>query len=165
MRSIETDLDQAEYALENDENFDRAFALTRPHAKAGHARAQFLFGKLTLLQFTLDHYGVDLDPNSESFRDYFRKEEQTHREVFSWLAQSAEQGYAAAQEALGIAYAEGRGVSPDPILGHMWFFLSAAGDEEETESIRASAERNYHLSEDEIKEAERMAAAWRSKQK
>ena len=43
-----------------------------------------------------------------------------------WYRLAAEQGHAAAQYNLGVAYAEGEGVRQDDVQAHMWFNLAAA---------------------------------------
>jgi TPR repeat protein len=43
-----------------------------------------------------------------------------------WLRRSALQGHAQAQYALGLAYAEGRGVAKDAVEAYTWFRQAAS---------------------------------------
>jgi TPR repeat protein len=43
-----------------------------------------------------------------------------------WFRLAADQGYAEAQNFLGLMYAKGQGVPADPIRAHMWLSLAAA---------------------------------------
>jgi len=45
-------------------------------------------------------------------------------EAVRWYRLAAEQGYADAQNNLGVMYAEGQGVSQDNVAAHMWFSLA-----------------------------------------
>jgi TPR repeat protein len=44
----------------------------------------------------------------------------------SWYRKAAEQGYARAENNLGVMYDNGEGVLQDDVTAHMWFTLAAA---------------------------------------
>jgi hypothetical protein len=44
------------------------------------------------------------------------------------LRRAAEQGHGAAQNNLGVLYANGQGVPRNPVLAYVWYSLAAAGD-------------------------------------
>ena len=71
---------------------------------------------------------------------------------------AAAQGYADAQNNLGVMYAEGTGVPQDYIQAHMWFNLSAAqGDESGRKNRDMLAEQ---MTPADISKAQRLAREW-----
>lgn len=153
MNSANTDLDNAERALEN-EDIEKAFKIAKKHAEDGDARAQLFYGKLFVMKFMLENYGKDYDRNQEI------EEKQAFTTALSWIKKAAEQNYAEAQGALGMMYAEGNGVPADPILGHMWLILSTKGDKSKLEGVKRSSEQNYDMTDEEFSQAQHMADEW-----
>lgn len=88
-----------------------------------------------------------------------RGAEPDRHEAFTQMLEAAEAGLTRAQARVGVMYAAGEGVAPDPIEAHKWFFLARmSGD--------ADAARNWARSCELVKaperaEAERRARAWR----
>jgi uncharacterized protein len=81
-------------------------------------------------------------------------------EADKWLTAAATQGDASAQHHLGIMYLEGVGVSKDHLEAYMWFSLAS---EEEPEAASERDALEMKLSEDELAEAKRRAAAFTPK--
>lgn len=99
-----------------------------------------------------------------SFADYnagsaaFNAGEYTR--AFQEFRQSAYAGNSLAQYMMGRLYAEGRGVGEDKLAAYMWFDLSASNG-----NSRAIAARDAvaaEMDDDEIDEAQQMAADWRA---
>ena len=76
---------------------------------------------------------------------------------------AAEAGIIEAQYCLGMHYATGRHVKPNPLLAHKWLNLAAMGGYDEARGTRADVA--IELSEDEIAQAQRMAREWLSGQR
>ena len=77
----------------------------------------------------------------------------------NWHFLAAEQGDSYAQNALGEMYRDGEGCPRDAVMAHMWFELaSARGWRTPRENRDRLAET---MTEDEIKEARRLAEEWR----
>ena len=72
---------------------------------------------------------------------------------------AAEQGDAGAQYALGVMYANGRGVPQDHVRAHMWANLAAAQgqDEDHRETRELIAEM---MTPAQIAEAQKLAREW-----
>jgi TPR repeat protein len=51
---------------------------------------------------------------------------QDYAEAVKWYRLAAEQGYANAQNNLGLMYEYGQGVLQDNILSHMWYNIASA---------------------------------------
>lgn len=79
-------------------------------------------------------------------------------QAIDWFVKAANQGDAPAQFTMATLYANGRGVAQDPLQAHMWFILAASGGH------RAAAANlvlfQEMLSDRQIVEGQRMAAAW-----
>jgi TPR repeat protein len=72
---------------------------------------------------------------------------------------AANQGYALAQNKLGVLYATGQGVPQDYIRAHMWFNLSAAGgDQAAAENLKHAAQV---MTPAQIFEAMKLAREWK----
>jgi TPR repeat protein len=65
---------------------------------------------------------------------------QDYKEAVKWYRLAAKQGYATAQNNLGVMYAMGKGVTQDYVRARMWFNLAASkGDENAVESLERMA--------------------------
>ena len=84
---------------------DEIEELVQQAAENGHAGAQFLFGDRL----------AEAEP----------KEERDYAAAARWYRLAAEQGFAPAQEAMGILYESGMGVTEDPIEAARWYRLAA----------------------------------------
>ena len=63
-----------------------------------------------------------------------------------WYRKAAEQGYADAQFSLGSMYDNGRGVSHDYVIAHMWLSLAAGGDKKGAEARNKMTPRRREIS-------------------
>ncbi|MGB0723526.1 MAG: tetratricopeptide repeat protein [Gammaproteobacteria bacterium] len=66
----------------------------------------------------------------------------------------AEQGYADAQYAMGLIYAEGRGVSEDPARAHYWLTLAVEQGDTEADLLRNIV--GAHMTEEQYQASLRM---------
>ena len=80
-----------------------------------------------------------------------------------WFRRAAERGQARAQLALGVMQVTGRGTPRDRVEALMWITLAERGLEGEERALAAGRRvaLSRALSEAEITEAQRRAAAWR----
>ena len=62
-------------------------------------------------------------------------------EAVRWYRMATEQGHADAQSALGLMYANGRGVLKDATLAHMWLNIAGANGSEIARKRRNTLER------------------------
>jgi TPR repeat protein len=81
----------------------------------------------------------------------------------TWYRKAADQGFDEAQIHLGLMYADGKGVSQDYSLAHMWLNLAASGESDG--AFREMAIKNRDLvaakmTPAQIAEAQRMAREW-----
>lgn len=83
---------------------------------------------------------------------------QDNEKAVYWLTQAAEQRLPEAQYLLGVAYAEGHGVEQDLVKAFMWYEIAAAL--EYKFAVTAQADLKNTMKENEIAEAEQMAAHW-----
>ena len=83
---------------------------------------------------------------------------QDYAEAVKWFRMAAEQGTAAAQSSLGLAYVNGRGALQDFVQAHMWFNLAAAKGEEKGREYRDSIA--MLMTSADILEAQRLAREW-----
>ncbi|MBT4897829.1 MAG: sel1 repeat family protein [Nitrospina sp.] len=81
---------------------------------------------------------------------------QDFAEAVNWYGQAAEQQYALAQFSMGVAHVNGEGVEKDYIQAKMWFHLAA----ENGYANRDNEKVEEYLSEEEIKEALKLAEEW-----
>ena len=86
---------------------------------------------------------------------------QDYGEAMTWYLKAAEQGDADAQYNIGFMYNEAQGVSRDYVQACMWLKLAAKQDHEDAKDDLAETEAK--LTEDQVAEAERLAAAWLAK--
>lgn len=80
--------------------------------------------------------------------------------AFQEYRQSAQTGNSLAQYMLGRMYAEGRGVGEDKLAAYMWFDLSASNGNSRAIAARDSIAAD--MDENEIEQAQQMAAGWRA---
>jgi len=90
---------------------------------------------------------------------------QDYQEAFRWSRSAAVQGYASAQNNLGVMYRKGQGVAQDYIQAHLWYNLAAS---ELTDDDRERAVKNRDLmaekmTSEQIVEAQRLAREWKPK--
>ena len=83
-----------------------------------------------------------------------------HQEAVKWYQRASEQGLASSQKNLGSSYLQGLGVAKDSVMAYMYYLLAArngaSGMNESLAKLRSS------LSADQVREAERRAAARRA---
>ena len=77
--------------------------------------------------------------------------------------QFADQGYASAQNNLGVLYHFGKGVTQDYVHAHMWYSLAAAGGEKVAGTWRDILAGK--MTPDQIAEAQKLAREWKPKRK
>ncbi len=169
------DLNAAYAALEK-EDIETALKLVKKHKDSGNARAQYMYGLLLVVAYTIEGYENAMNQEddvrsggaAESYKAYElaqKKEKETHQEAARWFLKAAEQDYAKAQAALGGMYEEGE----NRVVGHMWQILSAShgGDKEEImkriKRIDDQALRNNVVTPEEIEEAKKLAREWKPK--
>ena len=80
---------------------------------------------------------------------------QDYAAAASWYRKAAEQGYARAQNNLGVMYDNGEGVPQDYVTAHMWFNLAAASGYNEAVRNRDMVAR--HMTPAQIAEAQKLA--------
>ena len=73
----------------------------------------------------------------------------------------AEQGNAAAQNNIGVAYARGKGVPRDYVIAHMWANLAAAQGDKKAEKLRKQLAKL--MTPAQIAKAQRLAREWKPK--
>jgi TPR repeat protein len=93
---------------------------------------------------------------------------QDYAEAAKWYKLAAEQGDALAQYNLGLSYARGEGVTPDPVTAHMWLNLASARFPAGDSRNRTAATKNRdtvasEMSSDQLAEAQRRAREWKPK--
>lgn len=164
--------------------------LWMPLAKRGHARAQYITGRMFLAgRGAPRHVGRAMLWFSRSAEQgyaqaqfslglmYLRGQgapKNVHRAAY-WLRQAAEQGMVHAQCYVSRLYALGIGVPRSFVYGYMWAMLAATGGRRSLASARYNNEklRAYALntlegfarqmSRDEVNAAVRMAKKWRQR--
>lgn len=117
----------------------------RTAAAQGDANMQFFLGRL--------------------YREPGEVVTQDREEAVVWFDRAAEQGHAAAKLNLGVMHLNGEGIQVDMVQAHKWLTLAAAsGSEKETalKNLRVAEER---MSQEQIKEAQRLVAEWRATHK
>ncbi len=83
---------------------------------------------------------------------------QDNGEAAKWYLRAAEQGFADAQNNLGIITAKGQGVPQDTVIAYMWFKLAAAANNETARKNRDILAKR--MTADQIVEAQRRASEW-----
>lgn len=161
----------------NKGDFATAAAEWQPLADSGHAGAQFRLG---ILYANGDGVNRSL---SKSFEYYLMAAEQglpnaqnalafvyrvgngvpaSYEEAFKWYRLAADAGVSEALFNLGSLYAGGRGTERDFVEGYKWLSLAAAyGVKESREAIFYCADQ---MTDEQIVEAQRRAAAWRPRE-
>ena len=76
-----------------------------------------------------------------------------------WYRKAAEQGYARAQNNLGVMYDNGEGVGQDDVSAYMWFNLAAARGLKEAVRNRDGVAR--HMTPEQIAEAQKLVHEWK----
>ena len=87
---------------------------------------------------------------------------QDYAEAVKWYRKAADQGYARAQNNLGVMYNRGQGVPQDYVMAHMWFNLAAALGDEKALKTRDALAKN--MTSEQIAEAQRLAREWKPKE-
>lgn len=72
------------------------------------------------------------------------------------IRHKAEQGNVDAQYALGLAYAEGRGIEPDNVQAYMWLSLAVEQGDEDAKTLRYIVAE--HMTREDVRQAESAAA-------
>ena len=62
---------------------------------------------------------------------------QDYKTAVKWYTLAAEQGFAKAQNNLGVLYAQGNGVLQDYTYAHMWLNIAAANGNDNSSQVRA----------------------------
>ena len=88
-----------------------------PLAEAGNSTMQFFLG---------DMYMYELGEGVP----------QNYAEAAKWYRLAAEQGYADAQNNLGVKYNKGEGVPQDYVMSHMWYNIASANGHENAGEYR-----------------------------
>ena len=115
----------------------------REAAKQGDANMQFFLGRL--------------------YREPGEVVAQDREEAVLWFSRAAEQGHAAAKFNLGVMYLNGEGILVDMVQAHKWLTLAAAsGNKDALKDIQIAESR---MSQEQIKEAQRLASEWLAKYK
>ena len=122
--------------------FATALSELQPLAEAGHANAQTYIGVMYYVG-----QGVPRD----------------HAEAVNWFRKAANQGDAVAQDNLGIMYGNGEGVPQDYVRAHMWWDLSAAQGNKNAAKSRDVFAKFMNPAQN--AEAQRLARAWKAKEK
>lgn len=81
-----------------------------------------------------------------------------YKEAVKWYRKAADQGYALAQNILGVMYALGKGVPQDYVQTHMWMNLAAANGLEKAKKGRDIAARR--MTPAQIEQAQKLAREW-----
>ena len=87
---------------------------------------------------------------------------QDDAEAMRWYRRAADQGYARAQNILGVMYGNGEGVPQDYVEAHIWYNLAAAqsSGEDRDRSVRGRDDVAGRMTPDQIAEAQRRAREW-----
>ena len=93
---------------------------------------------------------------------------QDYAHTLEWFCKAAEQGYAKAQNILGVMYRDGWGVPQDYVQAHMWYNLAASRLPPGTDRDGAVKNRDIlsaWMTPVQLAEAKRLAREWMEKQK
>src|ERR1700679_3582281 len=125
-------------------DYTEAVKWWRKAADQGNAEAQFKLG-------VIYHNGHRLRNGHGVAIDY--------SEAVKWWHKAADQGEAGAQSSLGLMYGNGQGVPRDFVQAYMWLYLAAA----QGAQTRSTLDYLEHeMTPDQIAEAKKLAAAWKS---
>jgi TPR repeat protein len=83
--------------------------------------------------------------------------------ALAWYRKAANQGFAAAQTNLGVAYDRGQGVQQDYIKSYMWFILASSQTTDAETRDLAAENRDVlatKMSPAQIAEAQELARKW-----
>lgn len=161
-----------------------------PLALRGHARAQYVIGRMYLAGRGAPHHlGRALQWFSKSAEQdyadaqlslglmYLRGQgtpKNEHRAAY-WLRRAAEQGLVRAQCYVSRLYSLGIGVPRSYVYGYMWAMLAATGGRRSLTAVRGSNEKlrayalntlegfTRQMNRDEVNAAVRMAKKWRQR--
>ena len=114
-------------------DYETALKIYRAAAEQGDIMAQFTLGGLYTSPGKFRRHGVTQD----------------YKEAAKWFRLAAEQGEDIAQFMLGQIYENGKGVTKNLVIAHMWF-NTAAFSNENVEAFTASAVKNKKLSEKDL---------------
>lgn len=89
--------------------------------------------------------------------------EQDFQQSLKWYLKAAEQGDMQAQSKLGVMYGNAQGIPQDLVQAHKWYSLAALAGDEDSRENRKLVERM--MSQQQIREAQKLAGAWLSKHK
>ena len=120
-----------------DQDFDEAFEWTKRAAEQGHLNAQFNLGSLYL-----DGQGTQVSV----------------LEGVNWFTQAAKNGHANSAYTLAKMHQEGDFVDSDLVLAHAWAAQSEINEHPEASLLKKEIAQD--LSEEEIRQARRIFAAW-----
>ena len=83
--------------------------------------------------------------------------------ALEWFSKAADQGDAVSQFIVGAMYADGEGVTESKVLAYAWWGLAAAQGHEKSKGYKADIEAS--MTPEQIAEAQRLTAVWRSKKR
>ena len=120
-----------------EQDFDEAFEWTKKAAEQGHLNAQFNLGSLYV-----DGQGTQVSV----------------LEGVNWFTQAAKNGHANSAYTLAKMHQEGDFVDSDLVLAHAWAAQSEINEHPEASLLKKEIAQD--LSEEEIRQARRIFAAW-----
>ena len=91
---------------------------------------------------------------------------QDYAQAVKWYRKAAEQGYAKAQNNLGVMYRIGQGVPQDYAQAHMWFTLAASTSPPGENRDKAVKNRDIvakRMTPADVSKAQKLAREWRPK--
>jgi hypothetical protein len=167
------DFDDA-VAAHKRQDYATAFALMRPLADQGVAKAQYDLGFMYAegqgvaqdyaeaarwYRLAADQGHVAAQTNLGFMYNHGQGVAQNYAEAMKWYRLAADQGHVTAQYNLGVMYAEGRGVAQDYVQAYMWFYLAAAqGDAKALKNRDSIAAK---MTSAQIAEAQRLEREWK----
>jgi uncharacterized protein len=152
------------------QNDAEALKWYRLAADQGHARAQFILGRMYRVQrndaeavkwlrLAADQGVAEAQGLLGGMYHLGQGVQQNDAEAVKWFRLATDQGYAMAQYFLGRMYATGRGVPQDYVRAQMWFNLSAAQGDQDAARERDNISKR--MSPAQIAEAQKLAREWR----
>lgn len=90
---------------------------------------------------------------------------QDRAESVVWFGRAAEQGHAGAKLNLGMMHLNGEGIQIDMVQAHKWLALAVAANNEKEAALNGLKIAEARMSEEQIKEAQRLAAEWQASHK
>ena len=136
-------------SLSDRANFDNCLV----EAEQGHAKAQYNLG-------VMYRHGRGVTQGVTQFEGYATAKEiaRNYKEASKWYRKAAEQGNEDAQYNLGVMYGEGKGVTQDQKIAHMWFNIAAANEIPRAAELRDIMAQEMTPSQ--IEKAQDMAREW-----